>query len=180
MEPLILLLRGVNVGGAGRLPMAEFRGMLAGLGLERVQTYIQSGNAVFFGNRAGLAARIADALKAGFGLRVPVFVLTLAEMTQVLAANPFAAEGAAHGAHVHVVFLQGDVRFDAGLVALATKGERFHMTDHAFYLQTPQGFGTSAVAAKLATYLKGELTARNQRSVTAILGLAQGLVAYRR
>lgn len=169
------MLRGVNVGGTGRLPLAGFRAMLEGLGLERVQTYIQSGNAVFLGRRDGLQARVAVGLEAEFGIRVPVFVLSLAEMAAVLAANPFAAEGEADGAAVHVIFCQGPVQFDPGLAALATRGERFHCTERAFYLHTPQGFGTSAVAAKLGRYLKAETTARNQRSALAILALAQKL-----
>ena len=98
------MLRGVNVGGAGRLPMAGFRAMLEGLGMTRVQTYIQSGNAVFLGLRQDLPARISAALEAEFGLRVPVFVLGLEDLAAVLAANPFAAEGEADGAVVHVVF----------------------------------------------------------------------------
>ncbi len=175
MEPLIVMLRGVNVSGANRLPMAEFRDMLEGLGLVRVQTYIQSGNAVGLGLRDGLAALVRDGLAARFAISVPVFVLGLAEFEAVLAANPFAGEGHADGAKVHVIFLQGAVRFDEGLAALATKGEQFHLTDAAFYLHTPQGFGKSAVAEKLPRYLKGEMTARNQRSAQAILALAQGL-----
>ncbi|HLQ17746.1 MAG TPA: DUF1697 domain-containing protein, partial [Tabrizicola sp.] len=47
----VALLRGVNVSGAGKLPMAEFREVLVGLGLGAVRTYIQSGNAVFESDR---------------------------------------------------------------------------------------------------------------------------------
>ena len=177
VEPLILMLRGVNVSGGNRLPMAEFRGMLEGLGLQGVQTYIQSGNAVFLGVREGLEARIAAELKERFGISVAVFLLGLDEMAGVLAANPFAAEGEADGAKVHVVFLKGAVRFDEGLGVHASQGERFQLTDRAFYLHTPEGFGKSAVAEKLARYLKGDMTARNQRSAAAILALAQGLDA---
>lgn len=175
MEPLILMLRGVNVSGANRLPMAEFRAMLGGLGFQRVQSYIQSGNAVFLGERAGAEARISAALQAGFELEVPVFVLTLPEMAAVLAANPFAAEGEADGAKVHLVFLKGDADLKPGLEAFAVKGERFHLGAGAFYLHTPQGFGTSKLAERLPRFLKPEMTARNQRSAAAILALAQGL-----
>lgn len=175
VEPLILMLRGVNVSGANRLPMAEFRAMLEGLGLLRVQTHIQSGNAVFLGLRDGLEARVAEGLKLRFGLSVPVFVLRLPEMAAVLAANPFLAEGAADGAKVHIVFLRGAVQMGEGLALHASKGERFHLTDRAFYLHTPEGFGASAVAEKLPRYLKAEMTARNQRSASAILALAQAL-----
>jgi uncharacterized protein (DUF1697 family) len=171
---LILMLRGVNVGGANRLPMAAFRGMLEGLGLLRVQTYIQSGNAVCLGTRAGLQARVADALTA-FGITTPVFVLGLTEMAAVLAANPFAAEGAADGTKVHILFLEPGAALLPGLGHHATAGERFHLTEAALYLHTPQGFGTSSVAGKVGRYLKGGFTARNQRSAEAIFALARGL-----
>ena len=175
MEPLILMLRGVNVSGANKLPMAGFRDMLAGLGFERVQTYIQSGTAVMLGELGGAETRVAEGLRAGFGLGVPVFVLTLEEMAAVLAANPFAAEGEADGARVHVIFLKGDVALKPGLEAHATKGERFHLGAGAFYLHTPEGFGTSSVAEKLPRFLKAEMTARNQRSATAIREMAREL-----
>ena len=171
--PLILMLRGVNVGAANRLPMAELRGMLGGLGLERIETYIQSGNAVFLGERDGLEVRVAAALRARFGLALPVFVLTRADMAEVLGANPYAAEGAADGASVHIVFLHGQVTFDAaGLSAHAPGGERFWLGPQALYLHAPQGFGTSAVAQKLPRHLKAEMTVRNQRSATALLEMA--------
>lgn len=169
------MLRGVNVSGANRLPMAAFRDMLGSLGFAQVQTYIQSGNAVFVGKRAGAEALVTEGLLVRFGLSVPVFVLTLDEMAAVLAANPFAAEGEADGARVHVVFLKGAGALTPGLEAFATKGERFHLGEAAFYLHTPQGFGTSAVAEKLPRLLKATMTARNQRSAMAILGMARGL-----
>ena len=169
------MLRGVNVGGGNRLPMAKFREMLTGLGLAGVQTYVHSGNAVFWGARQGLEVRVAERLRARFGISVPVFLLSLAEMAAVLAENPFAAVGEADGAKVHVIFLKGAVKFDAGLAVHATQGEQFHLTDGAFYLHTPQGFGKSVVAQKLAKFLRADLTARNQRSAAAILALAQGL-----
>ena len=172
VEPLILMLRGVNVGGANRLPMAAFRAMLTGLGLARVQTYIQSGNAVFLGARAGLEVRVAEALRVLFGISVPVFLVSVAELAAVMAANPFAVEGEADGAKVHVIFLQGAVRFDPGLAVHATQGEQFHLTERAFYLHTPAGFGKSQMAEKLAKYLKAEMTGRNQRSAAAIMALA--------
>ena len=151
--------------------------MLEGLGLQGVQTYIQSGNAVFLGVRERLEARVSEGLQARFGISVPMLLMGVAEMAAVVAANPFAAEGAADGTKVHVIFLKDAVKFEAGLLAHATQGERFHLTERAFYLHTPEGFGKSAVAAKLAQYLKGDMTARNQRSAAAILTLAQGLTA---
>ena len=77
MTVWVLMLRGVNVGGAGRLPMADLRALLTRLGCEAVETYIQSGNAVFrfAGDAAVLAeADCARALPKRFGFRPAVFL----------------------------------------------------------------------------------------------------------
>ena len=177
MGVTVLFLRGVNVGGAKLLPMAEFRLMLADVGLQKVQTYLQSGNAVFVDpGEEGLEGRIAQAMQARFGFVAAQFLMPVAGLAQVLAGNPFQVAGQADGARVHVVFLRGAVRFDAdGLQKWAIAGERFHLSEAAFYLHTPDGFGRSKVAEKLGQYLKAEMTARNQRSCEAVLALALGL-----
>lgn len=173
-DRFVLLLRGVNVGGV-TLPMAEFRDMLTGLGLERVATHIQSGNAVFLGDGTGLEARIAAALSARFGLAVPLFLWTLAEYEALLAACPYQAEAEADGSKVHVVFHRAVLA--PGLAAHASASERFSAGEGALYLALPQGFGTSALVKALPRYLKGPQTTRNWRSASAVRDLAQGLGA---
>ena len=170
-------MRGVNVGGAKVLPMAAFREMLAGLGLQGVKTHVQSGNAVFLDPGVeGLEGRIAAAMQERFGFMAEVFLFTLQGFAGVLADNPFQAAGRVDGARVHVVFLKAPVFVDLeGLKAWATAGERFHLRAGAFYLHTPEGFGRSKVAERLGRYLKAAMTARNQRSCEAILALAQGV-----
>ncbi|NBZ89849.1 DUF1697 domain-containing protein [Stagnihabitans tardus] len=181
-DRLVLMLRGVNVGGV-KLPMAAFRNMLAGLGLEDVASHIQSGNAVF---RAGLAAegagaaslarleaRIAEGLAAEFGLAVPLFLWRLADYEALLAACPFQAEGAADGASVHLVFHRAELA--PGLEAHATAGERVLAGAGVLYLHAPRGFGRSELVTRLPRYLKGDQTARNWRSCVAVRELARGL-----
>ncbi len=174
----ILLLRGVNVSGANRLPMVEFREMLTGFGLTDVDTHLQSGNAVF---RDPGVPDLADKITAGmmvrFGFKPALFFLTLAEYRRVLAANPYKVQGAADGAKVHIVFLaEPAVAADlAGLRAHAVEGEQVTLTDRALYLHTPAGFGKSALAEKLPRHIKVGQTARNQRSAESILALAAAL-----
>jgi hypothetical protein len=105
----VALLCAVNVGGTGKLAMADLRRLLAGLGYGRVETYIQSGNAVFDakGTGAGVAKAIATALEAHMGAPVGVVVRTHEELERVIAANPFATEAATDGARVHAVILAG-------------------------------------------------------------------------
>ena len=88
-----VLLRGINVGGNNKLPMAELRPMLEGRGYERVATYIQSGNVVLDApveGDAALAADITAAIAERFGLDIAVVVRTHAELVQIVDDNPFA------------------------------------------------------------------------------------------
>ena len=178
-EPRILLLRGVNVGAHRKLPMADLRAVLEGLGLERVQTHIQSGNAVFRDplDRAGLAGQIAQALGARLAFTPEALVLALTALEAVLAANPYAAEGAGDGGStVHIGFLARPSAVEPALLtALAAPGERCSLTDAAVYLHAPDGIGRSKLAAGAERLLKVPMTMRNQRVAEAIATLARTL-----
>lgn len=175
----VLLLRGVNVGGANRLPMPEFRQLLTELGLTQVQTHIQSGNVVFLDpGVADLGAVIGAGMKDRFGFSPRLFFLTLAEYDAVLAANPYAAAGAENGAAVHLFFLEApfaaaDV---TALTALAARDEAVHFTKTCVYLHAPSGIGRSVLAEKLSNTKKVGLTARNANSANAIATLARTIV----
>jgi uncharacterized protein (DUF1697 family) len=170
----ILLLRGVNVGGV-KLPMVGFRAMLEGLGLEGVQTFIQSGNAVFRAEGDPREA-IASALKEGFGLASELFLYDLPGFRAILEANPYAEAGQVDGAKVHLFFLARPVTLEVDkLMGLAEGAEALTVTPQAIYFNAPNGIGRSVLAEKLAARLKGGFTARNQRSAEAILALAEAL-----
>ncbi len=176
----ILLLRGVNVAGANRLPMAEFREMLGEFGLKHVDTHVQSGNAVFLDpGVADLESKIGSAMLLRFGFKPALFILPLTEYRAVLAANPYKAAGAVDGGKVHVVFLAEPATGAdlTGLRAHAVEGEDVTLTPKALYLHTPAGYGRSALAEKLPRYIKTTQTARNQRSCESILALALALPA---
>ncbi|MEO6298414.1 MAG: DUF1697 domain-containing protein [Paracoccaceae bacterium] len=172
----ILLLRGVNVSGANRLPMVEFREMLSGFGLTNVDTHVQSGNAVFGDPGVkDLLTKISEGMMERFGIRPPLFLMDVADYRAVLAANPYKKQGTADGTKVHIVFLAEPAKGAdlTGLRAFAVEGEEVTLTDRALYLHTPAGFGKSALADKLERFVKVQQTARNQRSAESILALAQ-------
>lgn len=91
MTNYIALLRAVNVGGTGKLPMAELKGMCIELGFANVQTYIASGNVVFQSKLAEkkVKAALEARLEIYAGKAVGVLIRTAAEMADVLANNPF-------------------------------------------------------------------------------------------
>lgn len=168
MAVRIALLRGVNVSGAGKLPMAEFRDMLAGIGLSAVRTYIQSGNAVFDSELAAPALQvlIRDAIAARFGFAPETFVLTAEEIAGALTDHPFAG---AEPKLVHVIFLRETPAPDeAALRALALPGDGWRIGPRRFTLSTPGGYGTSKLAEKLPKLLPAPMTARNLRTIAAL------------
>ncbi|MBL8807433.1 MAG: DUF1697 domain-containing protein [Rhodospirillales bacterium] len=93
MPNFVALLRAVNVGGTGRLPMAELKAMCLAEGFERVRTYIASGNAVFSAHKSEVQVKLAleRRLKSYAGRPVGVIVRTAKEIADVLSGNPFPA-----------------------------------------------------------------------------------------
>lgn len=91
MTSYVALLRAVNVGGTGKLPMSELKAMCAAEGFGRIQTYIASGNVVFSTSQseAQVKAALEKRLMAYAGKPVGVIVRTAKEMTEALKANPF-------------------------------------------------------------------------------------------
>jgi uncharacterized protein (DUF1697 family) len=174
MPTYIVLLRAVNVGGTGKLPMADFRALLADLGYRNVETYIQSGNAVFDapGPAPKVAKAIAAALEKRMGAPAGVLMRTHDELTRMIAANPFAAEAAADGARVHAVFLSAAPAAGAaaGLDRIVTqypqRRDRYHVAGDTLYLHLPDGAAETKFTAKTVDRILGSTgTARNRNTV---------------
>jgi uncharacterized protein (DUF1697 family) len=174
MPTYVALLRAVNVGGYGKLSMAEFRKLLEGLGCKNVQTYIQSGNAVF--DAPGSSARVGAAIAAGLaklmGAPVDVILRTHDELTSLIAANPFAAEAAADGARVHVGFLAGPAGTAAvpALQAIVekypTRRDRYHLAGDHIYFHFPDGAAETKFSGKSLDRAVGvPATGRNWNTV---------------
>src|SRR5205807_500654 len=100
----VVLLRGINVGGKTKVPMAALRDVCAGAGCDDVVTYIQSGNVVLSSklSEKKLQATLEAAIAAGFGFGPAVMIRTASEMAAVLERNPYLD---ADESSVHVGFL---------------------------------------------------------------------------
>ena len=179
MKTYIALLRGINVGGHHSLPMKELKVVLEKAGCIDVHTYIQSGNVVF---RRALtdAGRVSDELAAAVarshGFEPRVLVRTLVELESAAAVNPF-PEADENPTSLHLFFLSErpknpDVK---ALDGLKTHTERFVLKNKVFYLYTPDGFGTSKLAARAERLLGVDATARNWRTVKVLLAMAKSL-----
>ncbi len=174
MPTYVALLRAVNVGGTGKLRMEDLREMLNGLGYTRVETYIQSGNAVFNadGTPASVARKVASALEELMGTPVGLVVRTHDELTRVIAKNPFAVEAAANGARVHAGFLAAPapVIAAASLQKIAAQDparrERFHLSGDTLYLHFPEGAADTKLSGKPLDRALGVMaTVRNWNTV---------------
>ncbi len=91
MGAFVALLRAVNVGGNGKLPMNELKAMCEALGFAAVRTYIVSGNVVFQCRKseATIKAALETQLEAYAGKPVGVLVRSAEEMARVASDNPF-------------------------------------------------------------------------------------------
>ena len=164
----IVLLRGINVGGHNKLPMADLTDILNGLGASDVKTYIQSGNAVMQGAVSGEA--IGAAIEAAKGFRPAVMVVPLEAFTAIAKANPYPE---AEGKTMHVWFLASAPEFDTERAdKLAAASERYHVTDQAIYLHAPDGIGRSKLASAMEKTAGVPATARNWNTVANLLALA--------
>jgi uncharacterized protein (DUF1697 family) len=170
-----LLLRGVNVGRNNSLPMAELRHMLETIGCSDVQTYVQSGNAVF-GTRlqpAALTRTIEQSLAAFMGRPIATTLRTLAQMRGIVDGNPF-AEVATDPAHLCITFLSHAPK-PAELGPLKGRDftpELFRVSHTEIYSWHPNGQGRSPLAATINQLnLRGAATTRNWNTVLRLLGM---------
>ncbi|MFG3246456.1 DUF1697 domain-containing protein [Streptomyces sp. NPDC048187] len=172
------LLRGINVGGSRKVPMADLRALLTSLGHDAVRTHLQSGQAVFasdHGDEDSLAAELTRAIEQRFGFPVDVIVRDHAYLEAVVQACPFpAAELEAR--QLHVTYFSAPVteeRF-APVDRAAFLPEEFRLGDRALYLYAPDGLGRSKLAEALAKprVNKGVVaTSRNWNTVTKLVEL---------
>ncbi len=166
-----LLLKGVNVGGKNRLPMAELRAVLADeLGWQDVTTLLQSGNIVADVPTGDAATALHDAVAARFGLDVEVFALSGREIAGVLADNPFPGK-VDQPKLLHVAFLRDAPPKDwfaaAGLVH---DGDELALGRRHIYLCYRDNSRDSPLA-KVLRDSKLSFTARNWSTVLKLAEL---------
>ncbi|MFE3018800.1 DUF1697 domain-containing protein [Streptomyces sp. NPDC059256] len=174
-----LLLRGINVGGSRKVPMAALREVLAELGHSDVTTYLQSGNAAFSSSSGddeqALAAALERAIEKHFGFNVDCLVRDHAYLTAVRDDCPFPADEL-ESKQLHVTYYSEQVAADrlAAVDRAAFAPEDFRLGDRALYLYLPEGLGRSKLAETLAKprLLPGVIaTTRNWNTVRKLVEL---------
>jgi uncharacterized protein (DUF1697 family) len=179
----VALLRGVNVSGHNRLPMADLRRELEKAGLGAVRTYLQSGNAVFAagGDAALHAEAVRKAAADASGAQADAVVLSAGEMRAVAEGNPFLPGGSGSPESENVLYVTfllhaGDPELPsrfAGLTLPAAAGEEAILAGRVVYLSLPHGYGrTKLNNAYFEKALGVPATTRNWRTVLALAALA--------
>lgn len=177
MPTFVALLRGVNVGKAKRVPMAEFRALLFGLGYTSVATLLNSGNAVFTAPSATPrrhAADIASAIASKLKVEVPVVVKSAKELSAIIADNPIKAEASEHS-RLLVAFAQ-DSKAISGLIAiesLVVPPEQFSVGKNAAYLLCAKGILESEAGSALLGKAGKFATTRNWATTLKLQALAR-------
>jgi len=166
----VALLRAVNVGGTGKLPMSDLKEMCEALGFGGVRTYIASGNVVFTSRKSEAAVKKAleTQLAAYAGKPVGVLVRSVAEMQAVLKDNPFPK--AAPNRTV-AVFLDKAPPADTLTAVKGQKNEEIRLGKREIYIHYGDGMGQS----KLVVSAAKTGTARNMNTIATLAKMAAEL-----
>lgn len=169
----VALLRGINVGGKNKLPMAELRDVFAAAGCAAVKTYIQSGNVVFEAPQElaeQVPAIVTEAIRRRFGYETAVVVRSGEELRQVAASNPFDTSGDPR--FLQVAFLEeapGDEAVSR-LDPQRSPPDAFEVRGRHVYLHYPNGVARSKLTNEyLSSRLQSASTMRNWRTVLTLL-----------
>lgn len=166
----VALLRGVNVGGKNRVPMATLSKLVEAAGGQAVETYIQSGNALFSSTESvarRLGPALTKALADTLGLDVPVLVRSAAELAAIVAHGPYATDPLEPSKlFVHFLAEPPTPEAIASLDADRSPGDTFVVDGREVHLRLPNGAGrTKLTAAYFDARLRTTGTARNLRTV---------------
>ncbi len=171
-ERCVALLRGVNLGGNKKVPMAELRRIVGELGFTDVSTLLNSGNVVFTARSnavRGAAARIQQAVLDELGVSSKVTVLTAAELAAILDENPLTGLCDNPSRMLIAVFAEESARGKAeALGTQAWKPEVMAVGSRAAYLWCVNGIAAGQLGFAVDKALKSGVTARNLGTMTKL------------
>lgn len=179
---LIALIRGINVGRAKRVAMADLRALVEDLGYSHVQTLLNSGNIAFTAPGDSVdnsADRIEAALASRLGVSAKVFVLTAAELAIVVDDNPL-VEVASNPSRLLVAFLEKseDRTQLEPLLEQDWNPEVLALGVSVAYLWAPDGVLVSRLVKAIGRVLGDNTTTRNWATVMKLHVLTSNGVRY--
>jgi uncharacterized protein (DUF1697 family) len=167
MAKYVALLRAINVGGTGKLPMADLKALCEAAGFTHVQTYIASGNVVFESkdSEATVKAALEKRLHAYAGAPIGLVVRTAADIAAVLKANPFPKAAPSQAV---AIFLDKPPPRDALDHAVHVNDEKMALGRREIFVHYGSGIGRSKLripAAKTGTM-------RNMNTIAKLADMA--------
>ncbi|MDH3529834.1 MAG: DUF1697 domain-containing protein [Acidobacteriota bacterium] len=174
MPTFIGLLRGINVGGHNKLPMADLRSICEGIRLKDVRTYIQSGNIVFSSEKtpSRIALELTAEIDHRFGFAPKILILPADEIRKAAESYPFPTDD--HRLS-HIMFLDARPADDevAKVNLLKHDPDKLTVGDKAVYFYTPNGIsGSKLDLNKIERTLGVNVTTRNWRTVQKLIEMA--------
>lgn len=161
-----ILLRAINLAGTNKISMPALKDLLQRNGYEDIATYLQSGNVVASGDVK--SKDIEKLIEAEFGHRIDVIIRSHAELTKIIAGNPF-LEHAGEGSRLAVGFC--DRAPSANIDKDAYPPDEIIVKGKDVYLWFPDGMGRSKLSLAFAKKLGVISTVRNWNSVLKLAEL---------
>lgn len=179
-QPVVVLLRGINVGGKRKVPMADLRRTLEAAGCTDVTTYIQSGNAVCRaeGTSEVIEARLEAAIATAFGFHVDTLVRTAGQWARYVSTASFPDAASARPNLLHLALARRPLPAAAHeqLAARCTGGERIAVLNDALWIDFADGVARSKLTPAVLDRTAGSpVTARNWRTVASLQALLAAL-----
>jgi len=175
---MVALLRGINVGRAKRVAMADLRELMSELGYQDVRTLLNSGNVVFSApakQRGDAAARIEAALLRRTGVSARVILLRADELAEIVASDPFGPTASDHSRLlVFVLAVPADRARLVPLTREAWKPEGLVLGRRVAFAWCPQGIIESRVAGALGRILGDAVTVRNWATLNKLHAASSG------
>lgn len=177
MRRYLAILRGINVGGKRKLPMANLRDSVTKIGFTKVQTYIQSGNLLFTAEEndsSRLETLLEEHLLETYDYKIPVIVRTVEELKKAFAENPFALKTPIK--QLHLTFLKESPKPEEVeiLQTFPKAPEEFTIIDKNLFLKCTERYSDAKLTnAFIERKLKTTATTRNWKTITKLVELLE-------
>lgn len=175
MKTYIVLLRGINVGGHKKVPMAELRELLSKSGFENVKTYIQSGNVILQSKEKStenIESIVRKSIIDHFGFEVPVIAKTRTELQVIFDTCPFSQEKKENSYFVLLSDIPKAEQVNT-VEEITYENEEFDIINDCLYFHSSIGYGNSKFNMNLfEKKLNVSATSRNFKTMIKLLDLS--------
>lgn len=181
METYIILLRGINVSGKNKLPMADLKALCESLGFTNVKTYIQSGNVVMqypnVESNSEISNMLTQAIAKKFSYEVESVVLTIQRLKTIIEESPFLNIDNIDLSRCYITYLQTvpDMSRIEQLETIEYNSDKMIFKNDVVYVYCPGGYGKTKFSNTfIESKLKVSATTRNWKTTNTLLELAGG------